>query len=233
MKRRKRSGSCQVLSRRLKSERQTLSCPLNTRTQTMRFRQAAIESSSKNGVTKTIRCPAGQKLCRQPSSMHGFRFRRLEAFAEHSVCSSAGFLRPAAERVSYAVACIPTDGGSEFTDRPNNSKANRSARFEKTLSEPGFLHKRLRPYRPAATAGGRSRRRDGEGFRASHGFCSFAGFSSRRALRRRRCYNFPHASSAPLFPVTGFESLRFFSLAYARYRRFAQIHRCFSARDVL
>ena len=86
--------------------------------------------------------------------MHGFRFRRLEAFEEHSVCASAGFLRPAAERVSYAVACIPTDGGSEFTDRPNNSEANRSARFEKTLSEPGFLHKRIRPYRPGTTAGG-------------------------------------------------------------------------------
>ena len=99
--------------------------------------------------------------------MHGFRFRRLEAFEEHSVCASAGFLRPAAERVSYAVACIPTDGGSEFTDRPNNSEANRSARFEKTLSEPGFLHKRIRLYRPGTTAGGKcDRRRDGEGFRA-------------------------------------------------------------------
>lgn len=166
MKRRKRSGSCQVLSRRLKSERQTLSCPLNTRTQTMRFRQAAIEYTMKNGVTKNRTLPRRPTACLPPDRSSAASLPRYMVSASAALKPLRGTapahppvfcalrrkesLMPSRVSQPTAVRNSPT----EFTDRPNNSEANRSARFEKTLSEPGFLHKRIRPYRPGTTAGG-------------------------------------------------------------------------------
>ena len=154
------------MSRRLKSERQTLSCPLHTTTQTMRFRQAAIESSSKNGGTKNHTLPRRPTACLPPDRSSAASLPRCMVSVSAALKPLRGTapahppvfcalrrkesLMPSRVSQPTAVRNSPT----EFTDRPNNSEANRSARFEKTLSEPGFLHKRIRPYRPGTTAGG-------------------------------------------------------------------------------
>ena len=49
------------------------------------------------------------------------RFRYLEAFEEHSTYSSAIFLRHVVEKFPYAIECIQTDNGLEFTNKLNSS----------------------------------------------------------------------------------------------------------------
>ena len=196
------------MSRRLKSERQALSCPLNTRTQTMRFRQAAIEYTMKNGVTKNRTLPRRPTDCLPPD--------RSSANLPRCVVSVSAALKPLRSTASAhpPVFCALRRKESLMPSRVSQPTAVRNSPTARTIPKPIALHalrKRFPspvsctnasdPIAPGTTAGGKcSRRRDGEGFRASHGFCSFAGFSSRRALRRRRYYNFPHASSAPMFP---------------------------------
>lgn len=91
-----------------------------------------------------------------------------------------------------AIACIPTDNGSEFTNRLNSSKANRPTLFEKTLSELGIRHKLIRPYAPRHNGKvERSHRKDNEEFYASHKSFSFDDFTAQLAVRQRYYNNFP------------------------------------------
>lgn len=120
------------------------------------------------------------------------RFRYLEAFEEHSSYSSAMFLRHIVEKFPYAIECIQTDNGSEFTNRLNHSKADRPTLFEKALSELGIRHKLIRPYTPRHNGKvERSHRKDNEEFYASHKFYSFADFTAQLAVRQRYYNNFP------------------------------------------
>ena len=91
---------------------------------------------------------AGQKFYQYTFIDEYSRFRYLEAFEEHSTYSSSVFLRHVVQKFPYAIECIQTDNGSEFTNRLNCSKANRPTLFEKTLSELGIQHKLIRPYTP-------------------------------------------------------------------------------------
>ena len=63
------------------------------------------------------------------------RFRYLEAFKEHSSYSSAEFIKHCVKKFPYAIECVQTDNGSEFTNSMNNSKTIRPTLFEKTLAE--------------------------------------------------------------------------------------------------
>ena len=135
---------------------------------------------------------AGQKFYQYTFIDEYSRFRYLEAFEEHSTYSSSLFLRHVVEKFPYAIACIQTDNGSEFTNRLNGSKANHLTLFEKTLSELGIQHKLIRPYTPRHNGKvERSHRKDNEEFYASHKFFSFADFAAQLALRQRQYNNFP------------------------------------------
>lgn len=135
---------------------------------------------------------AGQKFYQYTFIDEYSRFRYLEAFEEHNTYSSSVFLRHVVEKFPYAIECIQTDNGSEFTNRLNSSKANRPTLFEKTLSELSIQHKLIRPYTPRHNGKvERSHRKDNEEFYASHKFFSFADFSSQLALRQRYYNNFP------------------------------------------
>ncbi len=57
------------------------------------------------------------------------RFHYLKVFEEHSTYSSVVFLRHVVEKFPYAIACVQTDNGSEFTNRLNSSKADRPTLF--------------------------------------------------------------------------------------------------------
>ena len=120
------------------------------------------------------------------------RFRYLEAFEEHSTYSSAVFLRHVIEKFPYAIECILSDNGFEFTNRLNSSGTKKQTLFERTLKELGIEHKLIRPFTPRHNGKvQRSHRKDNEEFYASHKFYSFDDFKRLLALRQRQYNNFP------------------------------------------
>ena len=72
------------------------------------------------------------------------RFRDLEAFKEQNTYSSTVFLRHVVEKFPYAIACIQTDNGFEFTNEMGNSKKKPLTLFEKTLAQFHIRHKKIR-----------------------------------------------------------------------------------------
>lgn len=120
------------------------------------------------------------------------RFRYLEAFSEHSTYSSAVFLRHVVEKFPYAIECIQTDNGPEFTNRLNSNLTKRLTLFEQTLAALGIQHKLIRPFTPRHNGKvERSHRKDNEEFYASHRFYSFSDFQSQLAVRQRQYNAFP------------------------------------------
>lgn len=120
------------------------------------------------------------------------RFRYLEAFEEHSTYSSAQFIRHVVERFPYAIECIQTDNGVEFTNRLSSSNSKRKTLFENTLEQLDIQHKLIRPFTPGHNGKvERSHRKDNEEFYACHKFYSFEDFKKQLAVRQRQYNNFP------------------------------------------
>ena len=120
------------------------------------------------------------------------RFRYLEAFKEHNTYSSTVFLKHVVEKFPYAIECIQTDNGFEFTNEMGNSKSKPLTLFEKTLAELGIQHKKIRPFTPRHNGKvERSHRKDNEEFYATHKFYSFDDFVKQLAVRQREYNNFP------------------------------------------
>lgn len=120
------------------------------------------------------------------------RFRYLEAFEEHCTYSSTVFLRHVVERFPYAIECIQTDNGTEFTKRLLPKGGNTPTLFEEELARLGIRHKLIRPYTPRHNGKvERSHRKDNEEFYASHRFYSFDDFRKQLAIRERAYNNFP------------------------------------------
>lgn len=120
------------------------------------------------------------------------RFRYLEAFKEHSSYSSSEFIKHCVKRFPYAIECVQTDNGSEFTNSMNNSKVIRPTLFEKTLAELCIQHKRIKVYTPRHNGKvERSHRKDNEYFYASHKFYSFKDFQKQLAVWNRKYNDFP------------------------------------------
>lgn len=120
------------------------------------------------------------------------RFRYLEAFPEHSTYSSTLFLRHVVERFPYAIECIQTDNGPEFTKRLLPKGGDTPTLFEAELTRLGIRHKLIRPYTPRHNGKvERSHRKDNEEFYASHSFYSFDDFKIQLARRERAYNNFP------------------------------------------
>jgi len=134
----------------------------------------------------------GQKFYQYTFIDEYSRFRYLEAFEEHSTYSSAVFLRHVVEKFPYAIECIQTDNGTEFTNRLNSTGTKKQTLFEKTLAELGIRHKLIRPFTPRHNGKvERSHRKDNEEFYASHKFYSFHDFKQQLAIRQRQYNNFP------------------------------------------
>ena len=120
------------------------------------------------------------------------RFRYLEAFKEHSTYSSSQFIKHVVARFPYAIECVQTDNGPEFTNRLGPNGAKKSSLFEKTLADLGIRHKLIRPFTPRHNGKvERSHRKDNEEFYVSHKFFSFVDFAKQLALRQRQYNNFP------------------------------------------
>lgn len=120
------------------------------------------------------------------------RFRYLEAFEEHSTYSSAQFIKHVVEAFPYAIECIQTDNGMEFTNRLSPNSSKKKTLFENTLEQLGIRHKLIRPFTPRHNGKvERSHRKDNEEFYASHKFYSFEDFKKQLAVRQRQYNNFP------------------------------------------
>lgn len=120
------------------------------------------------------------------------RFRYLEAFQEHSTYSSAQFIRNCVRKFPFAIECVQTDNGPEFTNRLNASATKKRTLFEKTLAKLGIRHKLIRPFTPRHNGKvERSHRKDNEEFYASHKFFSFQDFQKQLAVRQRLYNAFP------------------------------------------
>ena len=120
------------------------------------------------------------------------RFRYLEAFQEHSSHSAAGFIRHCVKKFPYAMECVQTDNGSEFSNRMNGSKTVRPTLFQKTLDELGIRHKLIKVFTPRHNGKvERSHRKDNESLYASHKFYSFEDYQKQLALWQRKYNNFP------------------------------------------
>ena len=101
------------------------------------------------------------------------------------------------KKFPYAIECIQTDNGSEFTNRLNSSKKNTPTLFETTLADLCIRHKLIKPYTPRHNGKvERSHRKDNEYFYASHKFFSFDDFKKQLAVWEKKYNAFP---MRPLF----------------------------------
>lgn len=120
------------------------------------------------------------------------RFRIIKAYKEHSTYSSADFIRHVVDRFPYAIECIQTDNGFEFTNRLNRTCSTKPTLFENTLKALGIRHKLIKPYTPRHNGKvERSHRKDNEYFYARHKFYSFTDFENQLAVWIRKYNNFP------------------------------------------
>lgn len=120
------------------------------------------------------------------------RFRYLEAFKEHSTYSSSEFIRHCVKHFPYAIECVQTDNGPEFTNRLNSQSSDRKTLFEQTLDALCIRHQLIKPYTPRHNGKvERSHRKDNEYFYASHKFFSFADFQKQLAAWNRKYNAFP------------------------------------------
>lgn len=134
----------------------------------------------------------GQKFYQYTFIDEYSRFRYLEAFEEHSTYTSALFLKHVVEKFPYAIACVQTDNGAEFTNRLGHTEKPKPSLFETTLAELGIQHKLIRPYTPRHNGKvERSHRKDNEEFYALRKFFSFDDFKKQLAARQRQYNNFP------------------------------------------
>lgn len=120
------------------------------------------------------------------------RFRYLEAFKEHNTYSSAQFIRHVVAKFPFAIECVQTDNGFEFTNEMSNSKKKTLSLFEKTLAELKIRHKKIRAFTPRHNGKvERSHRKDNEEFYATHRFFSFDDFVKQLAVRQKQYNDFP------------------------------------------
>ena len=114
---------------------------------------------------------AGEKYCQYTFIDEYRQFRYPEAFKEQSTYSLTQFLKHVAEKFPYAIECVQTDNGFEFTNEMGNSKKKPSTIFEKTLAQLGILHKKIKPFTPRHNDKvERSHRKDNEEFYVFHTF---------------------------------------------------------------
>lgn len=120
------------------------------------------------------------------------RFRYLEAFKDHNTYSSTVFLLHCIKKFPYAIECVQTDNGPEFTNRLNAKNSTKPTLFETTLTKLGIRHKPIKPYTPRHNGKvERSHRKDNEYFYASHKFFSFEDFQKQLAVWNRKYNDFP------------------------------------------
>lgn len=117
------------------------------------------------------------------------RWRFVEAFEEHSTYSSALFVEHLVKAFPFAIVCIQTDNGTEFTNRFTTHR-NKLTLFQIHLEQHGIRHKEIHPFTPRHNGKvERSHRKDNERFYATHIFYSFDDFAKQLRIYNHRDYN--------------------------------------------
>ena len=135
----------------------------------------------------------GEKFYQYTAIDEYSRFRYIEAFKEQSTYSSKVFLEHMLKAFPFAIECVQTDNGFEFTKKFGGSKNPKDMTlFEAILKEKGIRHKLIKPYTPRHNGKvERSHRKDNEYFYALHSFYSFEDFKKQLAVHSRKYNNFP------------------------------------------
>lgn len=134
---------------------------------------------------------AGRKFYQYTAIDEYSRFRYLEAFEEASTYTSTVFLEHMLKAFPFAVECVQTDNGFEFTKRFGGD-INSPTMFERELNKRAIRHKFIRPYTPRHNGKvERSHRKDNEYFYAIHKFYSFDDFKAQLAIHSRNYNAFP------------------------------------------
>lgn len=135
----------------------------------------------------------GEKFYQYTAIDEYSRFRYIEAFREQNTYSSKVFLEHMLKAFPFAVECVQTDNGFEFTKKFGGSKKpNDMTLFEVYLKEQEIRHKLIRPYTPRHNGKvERSHRKDNEYFYATHSFYSFEDFKKQLAVHSRKYNDFP------------------------------------------
>ncbi len=130
------------------------------------------------------------------------RFRYVEGFDEISTYSSAAFLENMLKAFPFAVECVQTDNGPEFTNR-FTSKRGAPTLFEACLKQRGIVHKLIRPFTPRHNGKvERSHRKDNEYFYASHKFYSPEDFKKQLYTHNWKYNHFPMRPLGWLSPAS-------------------------------
>jgi len=154
----------------------------------------------------------GQKFYQYTAIDEFSRLRYLEAFEEASTFSSAAFLKNAMaffKKHGFAIQCIQTDNGFEFTNRFSNSKRDLKTLFERTADEAGIKRRLIRPYTPRHNGKvERSHREDQKRFYKNHSFYSFDDFAKQLSVHLKRSNNIP------MRPLAWYNPLEFLNVQY-------------------
>ena len=148
---------------------------------------------------------AGHKLYQYTAIDEYSRLRYLEGFEEASTFSSATFLKNAMaffKKHGFAIKCVQTDNGFEFTNRFSKSKRDMKTLFEKTVDDFGICIRLIRPYTPRHNGKvERSHREDQKRFYKTHSFYSFDDFTKQLVLHLKRSNNIPMRPLGWLSPI--------------------------------
>ena len=106
--------------------------------------------------------------------------------------SSSEFIKHCVERFPYAIECVQTDNGPEFTNRLNSQCPDKKTLFEITLQRLCIQHKLIKPFTPRHNGKvERSHRKDNEYFYSDHKFFSFDDYQKQLAVWNRKYNDFP------------------------------------------
>ena len=76
------------------------------------------------------------------------RFRYLEALKDHNSYSASELVKRCVKRFPYAIECVQTDNGMEFTNRLNPQYSDKKTLFELTLEKLHYSTNSSSPIRP-------------------------------------------------------------------------------------
>lgn len=134
----------------------------------------------------------GEKFYQYTAIDEFSRFRYVEAFRECNTYTSAVFLDHMRSAFPFAVKCVQTDNGFEFTNRLSPSGTKKLTHFEKRLQSYHITHKLIRPYTPRHNGKvERSHRKDNESFYAVKTFFSFDDFKRQLYIHNWKYNRFP------------------------------------------
>jgi transposase InsO family protein len=133
---------------------------------------------------------AGRRLYQYTAIDECTRWRHIAIYDELSTCNSVHFLNQVIDRFPFAIECVQTDNGAEFTSRYRNP--GHLSAFESALARLGIRHKLIAPATPRHNGKvERSHRSDQERFYNQNKFYSFRYIKEQAARYLARSNRFP------------------------------------------